>query len=41
MILVDTSVLIDYLRGTENAAVSAFDKILENGLPYGINELII
>lgn len=40
MILVDTSVLIDYLRGSQNAAVSAFDKILEKGLPYGINELI-
>lgn len=40
MILVDTSVLIDYLRGAQNATVSAFDKILEKGFPYGINELI-
>ncbi|HAR49874.1 MAG TPA: VapC toxin family PIN domain ribonuclease [Smithella sp.] len=40
MILVDTPVLIDYLRGTQNAAVAAFDKILEKGLPYGINKLI-
>ena len=40
MILVDTSVLIDYLKGTENATVAAFDKILEKGLPYGITELI-
>jgi len=40
MILVDTSVLIDYLKGKENSAVAAFEKILEIGLPYGINELI-
>jgi predicted nucleic acid-binding protein len=40
MILVDTSVLIDYLKGTENRAVAAFDRILEQGMPYGINELI-
>lgn len=40
MILVDTSALIDYLKGAENTAVSAFGKILENGIPYGISELI-
>lgn len=40
MILVDTSVLVDYLKGTENRAVAAFDKILENGMSYGINEFI-
>jgi len=40
MILVDTSVLIDYLKGKENKAVSAFDKILDNGVPFGINDLI-
>ncbi len=40
MILVDTSVLIDYLRGSENTAVTAFDQILAKGLPYGICELI-
>jgi predicted nucleic acid-binding protein len=40
MILIDTSVLIDYLKGTDNRAVSAFSKILENGMPFGINELI-
>ncbi len=40
MILVDTSVLIDYLRGRENTAVTAFDQILVKGLPFGINELI-
>jgi predicted nucleic acid-binding protein len=40
MILVDTSVLIDYLRGSENQAVAALDGILEQGMPYGINEFI-
>lgn len=40
MILVDTSVLIDYLKGNVNKAVSSLDKIIENGIPYGINELI-
>jgi predicted nucleic acid-binding protein len=40
MILIDTSVLIDYLKGVENRAVAAFDKILENGMSYGINEFI-
>ncbi|NTW77477.1 MAG: PIN domain nuclease, partial [Syntrophaceae bacterium] len=39
-ILVDTSVLIDFLKGKESSAVSAFEKILEKGMPYGINELI-
>ncbi len=40
MILVDTSVLIDFFKGKENSVVSAFEKILEKGMPYGINELI-
>jgi len=40
MILVDTSVLIDYLKGTENTAVIAFDQIIEKNIPYGINEFI-
>jgi predicted nucleic acid-binding protein len=36
MILVDTSVLIDFFKGTENNKTALFDKILENGIPYGI-----
>jgi predicted nucleic acid-binding protein len=40
MILVDTSVLIDFLRGNENAATQKFDRVLTNGLAYGISELI-
>jgi predicted nucleic acid-binding protein len=40
MILVDTSVLIDYLRGNENKSSRAFDHILEKGIPFGINHFI-
>jgi len=40
MILVDTSVLIDYLKGTDNIAVRTLDNILEMGILYGINEFI-
>lgn len=39
MILVDTSVLIDYLRGTDNAAVERFQHILDNNLAFGISPL--
>jgi predicted nucleic acid-binding protein len=40
MILVDTSVIIDFLNGKENTKVSLFDKVLENKIPYGINAFI-
>ncbi|KGE72174.1 type II toxin-antitoxin system VapC family toxin [Spirochaeta lutea] len=40
MILVDTSVLIDYLKGLNNHATQAFDSIIDLGIPYGINEYI-
>lgn len=40
MILVDTSVLIDYLKGKDNMAVRMFDNILEMGIPYGISDFI-
>jgi predicted nucleic acid-binding protein len=40
MILVDTSVLIDYLKGTENPATRAFHSILEKKIPYGIHNVI-
>lgn len=40
MILVDTSVLIDYFKGIENPAVKVLDSILENKIPYGINDFI-
>lgn len=40
MILVDTSVLIDYLKGTDNKFVSLFDEIIGKHIPYGICEFI-
>ncbi len=40
MILVDTSVLIDYLKGIDNPATRSLDHILEMGIPFGINEFI-
>jgi len=39
MILVDTSVLIDYLKGTENTKTGFFDEILNKGIPWGISAL--
>ncbi len=40
MYLVDTSVWIDYLRGNNTAAVSAFEQILEQDIVFGITGLI-
>lgn len=40
MILVDTSVFIDFLRGIENESVAMLDKIIENRLSFGINNFI-
>jgi len=40
MILLDTSVLIDYLRDTENAATRTLDSIIDNELPYGICDFV-
>lgn len=40
MILVDTSVIIGYLKGEENSAVHKFQYILENNIPFGINSFI-
>lgn len=36
MILVDTSVLIDYLRGKDTSSVSRLETALELGIPLGI-----
>ena len=38
MILVDTSVLIDYFKGRDTPAVQTFEQILYTGIPYGITE---
>jgi hypothetical protein len=40
MILVDTSVLIDYLKGIENKGTEQFEEILEKKIPFGINNFI-
>lgn len=40
MILVETSILIDYFRGVENKAIQSFHTILDKNLPFGINNLI-
>lgn len=40
MILVDTSILIDYFRGIENKVIQSFNAILERSLPFGINHHI-
>jgi predicted nucleic acid-binding protein len=40
MILVDTSVLIDFFKGSKNEAASRFKLILEQGLNFGITSHI-
>ncbi len=40
MILVDTSILINYFKGANNPKTKKFEKILENGTPFGINNFI-
>ena len=40
MILVDTSVLIDYLRGTENEPARRFQYVLDYNLPFGISSFV-
>ena len=39
MVLVDTSILIDFLCGADNAAVGRFQYILDNNIPFGISPL--
>lgn len=40
MILVDTSVLIDFFRGNKNEASQKFKKVLERGVPFGITSFV-
>ncbi|MBM4146603.1 MAG: PIN domain nuclease [Nitrospira sp.] len=40
MILVDTSVMIDYLSDNENDAMFKFQYVLENNIPFGINPFV-
>ncbi len=39
-ILVDTSVLIDYLGGRDSAAARTFQRLLDDHIPFGINSFI-
>jgi len=38
--LVDTSVLIHYLRGRKNVFTEKLQFLIDQGIPYGINEII-
>jgi len=40
MILVDTSVLIDFFKGNTNEKVEKFEGVLTNKIPFGITHLI-
>lgn len=40
MILVDTSVLIDFFRGLTNTAVDNFRRVLTQEMPFGITSFI-
>ncbi len=40
MVLVDSSVMIDYLRGVENVPSCSFQYVLDNNIPFGINSFI-
>lgn len=40
MILVDTSVLIDYFKGVENRPAQKFHQILKSNVPFGISHFI-
>lgn len=37
MILIDTSVFIDFLKGNENVKTKKFESIIKNDIPYGIS----
>lgn len=40
MVLVDTSVIINYLKNVEDEYSNAFNLIIENNVPFGINNYI-
>jgi predicted nucleic acid-binding protein len=40
MILVDTSVLIDFFKGTKNEASQKLRTVLQRGIPFGITSCI-
>jgi predicted nucleic acid-binding protein len=40
MILVDTSVLVGYFKGSSGVPYETFDTIIEHNIPFGISNLI-
>ena len=40
MIIIDTSVLVDYFKGIESRPAKLFDELMGNGIPYGINDFV-
>jgi predicted nucleic acid-binding protein len=40
VILVDTSVLIDFFKGRDNPAVQKFARVIERGIPFGISPAV-
>lgn len=40
MVLVDTSVLIDFLKGKETEKTDKFQQIIKDDIPFGINDFI-
>lgn len=40
MILVDTSVLIDFLKGEDNPAVQKLSQVIDRDIPFGISPII-
>ena len=40
MILVDTSVLIDFFKGTKNMESRKFEVVLQKKIPFGISSFI-
>lgn len=40
MVLIDTSVMINFLKGVHTASVLKFEDIQKNGIPFGINNYI-
>lgn len=40
MVLVDTSVLIDFLGGADTNATAVFQRVLDDKIPFGINSFI-
>jgi len=40
MILVDTSVLIDFFKGQKNDSCQKFELLLRQDMPFGINSFI-